>query len=304
MTLALLITALFAVGGALLRADSSALAGRLFDAELLLIALSAAFLIITSIKEVLRVNTSLTLSQLAALENAVARVSSESSAKNDFIAILAHELRNPLAPIVSAVELLKLKGPRDADDAEALDMMTERIGVIERLLDDLLDISRISKGKVALKHEEVDLEVILKRAVLSTDHRRKKLSQPLVFQAPKTPLRIAGDPMRLEQIFSNLLTNASKYSGSGSTVTLRAQQKGSNAEIEVSDQGIGLSPEALESIFIPFHQLAQGGRNIKGLGIGLALVRNFTLMHKGSVTVLSGGPGLGSRFIVTLPLLR
>src|SRR3989344_4862443 len=162
VTLAILITSIFAVGGVLASADYSALAGRLFETELFLIALAAAFFIITSIKEASRVNANLTLSELEALENAVAKVSSESRAKNDFITILAHELRNPLAPVISAIELLKLKGPRDEDDAKALDMMEERIGVIERLLDDLLDVSRISKGKVALKHEAVDLEVILR----------------------------------------------------------------------------------------------------------------------------------------------
>src|SRR3989338_2797276 len=190
MTLALLVTSLFAISSVFISA---------FDAELFLIALSATFFIITSIKEASRVNANLTLSELEALENAVAKVSSESRAKNDFITVLAHELRNPLAPVISAIELLKLKGPRDEDDAKALDMMEERIGVIERLLDDLLDVSRISKGKVALKHEAVDLEVILRRAVLSTDHHRKKLHQPLVFQAPKTPLFVAGDK-RLVQL--------------------------------------------------------------------------------------------------------
>ena len=294
MTLALLVTSLFAISSVFISA---------FDAELFLIALSATFFIITSIKEASRVNANLTLFQLAALEKSIAAVSSESSAKNDFITVLAHELRNPLAPVISAVELLKLKGPRDADEAEALDMMVERIGVIERLLDDLLDISRVSKGKIALKHEEVDLEVVLGRAVLSTDHHRKKLRQPLVFQAPETPLCVSGDPVRLEQIFSNLLTNASKYSGSGDTVTLRARKKGDTAEITVSDEGVGLGQDELETIFIPFHQLAQGGRSMKGLGIGLALVRSFVLMHGGTVAVASGGPGLGSRFTVTLPLL-
>jgi len=109
--------------------------------------------------------------------------------------------------------------------------------------------------------------------------------------------------VRLEQIFSNLLTNASKYSGSGDTVTLRARKKGDTAEITVSDEGVGLGQDELETIFIPFHQLAQGGRSMKGLGIGLALVRSFVLMHGGTVAVASGGPGLGSRFTVTLPLL-
>lgn len=295
VTLALLITALFAI---------AAPAGNLFEIELFLIALSIILLTVTSLEEELRVNANLVRSQFATLENAVSRVSSESKAKNDFIAVLAHELRNPLAPIVSALELLKLKGTHDEDDVRAFDMMTERMGVVRQLLDDLLDISRISEHKVVLKQETVNLEAVLEHAVLSTDHHRKQRHQQLVFRAPETPLRVLGDPVRLEQIFSNLLTNASKYSDSGDTVTLSAQQKDSTVEIEVSDQGLGLSPGALETIFIPFHQLEQGERSMKGLGIGLALVRSFVEMHGGAVAATSDGPGLGSSFTVNLPLFH
>lgn len=297
VTLALLLTSLFAV--------ANAPAGLVFDTELLLILLAVILLITTSLEEQLRVSTSLMLSQLATLENAVARVSSESSAKNDFIAILAHELRNPLAPIVSAIELLKLKGPRDEDDARTLDMMVERTGVIQRLLNDLLDISSISKGKISFKKEVADLAVALTRAVLSTDHHRKQRHQRLIFKAPETPLYIAGDPMRLEQIFSNLLTNASKYSGSGDTVTLSVRPQETSVEVEVCDEGVGLDSDALEYIFVPFHQLEQDGKTQRGrgLGIGLALVRSFVEMHGGTAVAMSNGLGLGSRFTVTLPLL-
>ncbi|MEK7109534.1 MAG: ATP-binding protein [Patescibacteria group bacterium] len=295
VTLALLITALFAI---------AAPAGNLFEVELFLIALSIISLTVASLEEELRVNANLMHSQFATLENAVSRVSSESKAKNDFIAVLAHELRNPLAPIVSALELLKLKGTHDEDDVRAFDMMTERMGVVRHLLDDLLDISRISEHKVVLKQETVNLEVVLEHAVLSTNHHRKQRHQQLVFRAPKTPLLVRGDPVRLEQIFSNLLTNASKYSDSGDTITLSAQQKDSTAEIEVSDEGLGLSPGALETIFIPFHQLEQSERSMKGLGIGLALVRSFVEMHGGTVAAASDGPGLGSRFTVSLPLFH
>ncbi|OGG50731.1 hypothetical protein A2763_02295 [Candidatus Kaiserbacteria bacterium RIFCSPHIGHO2_01_FULL_54_36] len=303
VTLALCITSLFAIAGTLASTESVALAQRLFEVELFLIALSASFLLISSLAEDRRVNRNIMFSQLATLENMLARVSSESRAKNDFIAILAHELRNPLAPIVSTIDLLQLKGPRDAEEKEGLDMMADRMATVRRLLDDLLDVSRISEGKISLKKEQVELESALKSAILSTEHHRKELHQTLVFRGANRPLYVAGDSVRIEQIFSNLLTNASKYSNSGDTITLLVREEQGLAEIEVSDEGVGLSPHALETIFLPFQQIEQGERSEKGLGIGLALVRNFVEMHGGAVSAESEGIGAGSRFTVRLPVL-
>lgn len=302
VTLALLLISGFAIANVLTEGAAATLSERLLGTEFFLIAIAAIFLILTSVKEEFRVNAGLMRSQLGTLQNAVARVSSESKAKNDFIAILAHELRNPLAAILLGVELLQLKGPRDREDTETLEMITERMGFMQRLLEDLLDTSRISEGKVVLKQKRVDLRVVLKAAVLSTEHHRHELHQQLVFQLPKNPLWVMGDSVRLEQIFSNLLTNASKYSSSGDTVSIHIQQNGTVVEVGVGDNGVGLNPDALESIFIPFHQLRQSERGNKGLGIGLALVHSFVLMHGGSVTVTSPGAGLGSCFTVSLPL--
>ncbi len=304
ITLALLLTSCFAITSVALYSPAPLVVDYLFQTELLLIMLTLLFFIITSLEEDRRVNTNIMHSQLATLRNAVARESSESKAKNDFIAILSHELRNPLAPVISSIDLMKLKGGRDAEDTELLTMMENRMDTIRRLLDDLLDISRISEGKVDLKREQVSLDVVLKRAVLSTEHHRKELHQRLVLNMPKQQLHVLGDAVRLEQVFSNLLTNASKYSPSGTTITLSMREEGHNASIEVSDRGIGIRPNELETIFLPFHQVEQDARNKKGLGIGLTLVRNFVELHGGTIEAYSDGAGLGSRFVVTIPLMR
>lgn len=309
VSLGLLLTSLIAVTSIALQSPPELVIQLLFQTELFMSTLAIIFFIITSLEEDRRVNTNIMHSQMAMLRNAIARESSESQAKNDFIAILSHELRNPLAPVVSSIELLKLKGPRDDEDAELFKIMEDRMVTVRRLLDDLLDISRISEGKVTLKKIPVDLEPAIKRAVLSTEHHRKELHQRLVLKLlPRSP-KVLGDAVRLEQVFSNLLTNASKYSASGETVTLtmrlpnRAGEDASVVEVEVSDHGVGLQPQELETIFLPFHQLNQDERK-KGLGIGLTLVRNFVQLHGGTIEAQSQGLGRGSQFTVRLPILE
>lgn len=303
ITLALVITSVFAVAGVLLHAQPAMLVTSLYQVEILTIVLAVIFFIVTSLEEDRRVNTNIMHSQMAALRNAVAKESSESKAKNDFIAILSHELRNPLAPILSSIDLLKLKNSRDAEDMEILTMMDDRMNTIRRLLDDLLDISRISEGKIVLKKDVVDLASVLKNAIVSTEHHRKELHQRLVTRFPQKPLSIVGDAVRLEQVFSNLLTNASKFSSSGDTITLHMREHDGVAEIEVIDRGVGIRPEELETIFLPFRQVQEGERSKKGLGIGLTLVRNFVEMHSGTIQAYSDGRRRGSRFVVRLPLV-
>ncbi len=303
ITLALMITSLFAISNALVGTDSGAIGEQLFDTEILFIALGISFSIITSLEEDRRVNTNLTLSQLGALTNAVARVSSESKAKNDFIAILGHELRNPLASILSYIELLQLKGSHDADDTKALEVMMDRMGVVRRLLDELLDMSRITEGKITIKKEAIDLDEVLTKAILSTEHHRKELHQQLVYTALSKSLYVSGDRLRLEQVFSNLLTNASKYSSSGDTIEIKVTKNNHEVRIEIIDTGVGLNADDLKVIFLPFQQIEQGERTKKGLGIGLALVRNFIEMHDGNIVAISPGRGLGSTFTVRLPAL-
>jgi len=276
---------------------------RLFSTEGLLIVLAVIFYIVASLEEDRRLNSNLMRHQLSTLENAVARVSSESKAKNDFIAVLAHELRNPLAPVVSGIDLLKLKAEPDSEDLETLTMMEDRMQMVRRLLDDLLDISRISENKLRVAEDPVELDVVVRHAILSTEHYRKERHQSFTYRPADEPLVVAGDATRLEQVVSNLLTNASKYTDPGGSITLLLTRTGEHARIHVRDKGIGLDPSLLEAVFTPFHQIDSGKRSIKGLGIGLALVRSFVEMHGGTVEARSEGKGQGSEFVVTLPLL-
>lgn len=300
LTLALTASFIFVLTATVARSPASGLEHQLYAEELTLAALGIATLLLSSLAEELRVTSYVLRSQLAILENAVTRVRGESQAKNDFVAILAHELRNPLAPISYAIELMKLKGTRDAEDIETFDMITDRIETIRRLLDDLLDSSRISEGKIVLERSTVDLAEILRRSIISTEHHRRHLHQKITFKAV-APAIVYGDPVRLEQIFSNLLTNASKYSNPGDTVTVRMRSDDPDIEVVVEDQGVGLDAAMLDSIFTPFQQIEQGTRTRQGLGIGLSLVRSFVEMHNGTVKAMSEGLGRGSRFVVRIP---
>lgn len=299
VTLAVLITSGFALWDAL-RSDPSG--AQLPEAQWLMITLSILLYIIVSLEEDRRVNTNLLRSQLSTLENAFARISSESRAKNNFIAILAHELRNPLAPVVSAIDHMKLTSS-NPDERQTLTMMEESMTTVKRLLDDLLDVSRITEGKIELKRERLALIDVIQRSVLSTEHYFKERHQALVFKN-KQKLYVDGDAVRLEQVFSNLLTNASKYSNSGDTISISVKKTGDAAEVHVIDEGIGIEASWLDTIFLPFHQLDSGARHKKGLGIGLALVQSFVHMHDGTVEALSRGKGRGSTFIVRLPLSK
>jgi CheY-like chemotaxis protein len=169
------------------------------------------------------------------------------------------------------------------------------------LLDDLLDSSRISEGKIAMHKEVVDLEGVLRRAVLSTEHAFHERHQSLATVYPRQPLFVEGDPIRLEQVFTNLLTNASKYSPSGERVEIILRATDGKVVVHVKDKGVGIEAETMEHIFKPFYQSGKASAVKKGLGIGLALVRGFVTMHGGTIQAVSSGPGKGSEFIVTLP---
>ncbi|MDB5265874.1 MAG: Two-component system, OmpR family, sensor histidine kinase VicK [Parcubacteria group bacterium] len=303
VTLALLLTGIFGVWNVVSTVPPELFNVQLFTVQTLLITISIVILIIVSLEEDRRLNTTLMRSQLSTLENAVARIGAESQAKNDFIAVLAHELRNPLAPVVSAIDYLKISAPRDAEEMDTLDMMDSRMKIVRRLLDDLLDVSRISEGKLSITRERVNIEMIIKRAILSTAHHIKERHQTLIYKDGIKSLFVSGDPVRLEQIFSNLITNASKYSDSGDSITVVLKKNNGTVEIKITDEGIGIPAESLQHIFTPFHQVGTGKRTQNGLGIGLALVQSFVGAHGGSVTVSSKGVGKGSEFMVLLPLI-
>lgn len=305
VTLAVLATSTFAITSLFVGPMMPAAADfgvRLYELETFLMIISVIFFILVSLEEDRRLTTNLIKSQVSSLENAVSRISSESKAKNDFIAVLAHELRNPLAPIASAIDLLRTKENLSSDELETFTMMDDRMQTIKRLLDDLLDVSRISEGKLTIRKEVIDIGTLINRAVLSTAHYFKERHQSLIIKLPEEELLIEADAVRIEQVFSNLLTNASKFSDGGDRIIFSARRRGDLAEIIIQDPGLGIDRDMLEHIFVAFHQIEMGNRNKKGLGIGLALVRSFVEMHGGTVTAASEGIGTGSKFTILLPI--
>lgn len=226
-------------------------------------------------------------------------------AKNEFLAMLAHELRNPLAPILNATHLLQR---HDKDDLKpirwASDIIERQVKQLAHLVDDLLDMARISRGKVTLCKERVDLETIVARAVETSRPLIVEHQHELAVILPPEPVWLEADPTRLAQVLSNLLNNAAKYSENGGRIRLTAACTGGEVEIRVRDTGIGIPPEMLPHVFDLFTQVDRApDRSQGGLGIGLSLVKSLVEMHGGSVTGSSQGPGQGSEFTVRLPLL-
>jgi signal transduction histidine kinase/DNA-binding response OmpR family regulator len=224
--------------------------------------------------------------------------------KNEFLSMLAHELRNPLAPLLNGVELLRLSGPSRPDLAEIEDMMERQVKHLVRMVDDLLDISRITRGKIWLRTEPLDVGVIVARAVEVSrpflDARRHEFTVAL----PDKPLQVEGDAIRLAQVLTNLLHNASKYTEEGGRIWLSVAHEGKEAVFRIRDTGVGIPAEMLASVFDLFTQVERTlDRSHGGLGIGLTLVRRLVEMHGGSVQVYSSGPGQGSEFTVRLPAL-
>ena len=222
--------------------------------------------------------------------------------KTEFISMLAHELRNPLAPVVNAVEILK-RNPTETQASRMRDLMHAQIGRMTRLIDDLLDVSRVNLGKVTLKVGDVSPPEVCDAAVESVRHAVEARRQELRLDVPADLPMMRGDKVRLEQVICNLLSNASKYGREGGFIALSARASNGQLRIVVEDDGRGIAPDFLPHVFELFAQddvpldRAEGG-----LGIGLALVKSLVEMHGGEVAAFSDGPGKGSRFVVQLPL--
>jgi signal transduction histidine kinase len=226
-----------------------------------------------------------------------------SQRKDEFLATLAHELRNPLAPIRNAVSVLRLSGAGYAPD-KALEMMDRQIDHIIRLVDDLMEVSRITRGKIELRDEQVDLNMVIATALEASRSMIKAADHEFNLDLPSSPLIVNGDPVRLTQVIANLLNNAAKYTEPGGSISLSARRQGEEAVVTVTDNGIGISADALRSVFDMFVQA--GDRHDRagtgaGLGIGLTLVRSIVELHGGRVTAESPGIGRGARFRVRLP---
>ncbi|MGH8168679.1 MAG: ATP-binding protein, partial [Woeseiaceae bacterium] len=221
--------------------------------------------------------------------------------KDEFLAMLSHELRNPLATIRNSVQLLRLD-PGRAMQEKVLAPLERQVGTLARLVDDLMDVSRVTMGRVRLQRSDVPVNRILRDA--ASTMRREMIDRGHAFTVSKADpdLVVNVDVMRLEQVVTNLLTNASKYTPEGGRIELAAERDGDDAVIRVRDSGIGIQPEVLPEVFDLFAQGATTlDRSKGGLGIGLALVKYLVEMHDGSVTAASDGPGAGSEFVVRLP---
>jgi signal transduction histidine kinase len=223
--------------------------------------------------------------------------------KDEFLATLAHELRNPLAPIRNALEILKIAGDDPAKSRMAREMMQRQVSQMVRLVDDLLDVSRITTGKLALRKSVFDLLGAITDAVETVRPFIESRGQVLQLDVSRTPIAIEGDRTRLAQVFSNLLNNAAKYTESQGRIRLAVRQEGDEAVVSVSDNGIGIAPEAMEKIFDMFVQVDRTlDRSQAGLGVGLTLTRRLVELHHGSIEARSEGSGKGSEFIVRLPV--
>lgn len=221
--------------------------------------------------------------------------------KDEFLAMLAHELRNPLAPLRSGLDLLAMD---DRSDRETIELMQQQIEHVVRLVDDLLDVSRIMRGKIELRREPVELSALVNRVAAAVGPMMEDNAQQLVVSLPEQPVWLNADPVRLVQVVENLLNNAAKYSDVGSRVDLSAELQNGQVAISVRDTGIGIEPELLPRVFDLFTQSSRSlDRAQGGLGIGLTLVHRLVQMHGGTIAAASNGPGQGSTFTVRLPVV-
>ena len=223
--------------------------------------------------------------------------------KNDFLSMLAHELRNPLAPIRNAAQLLERHVPDEPGVKWACEVIDRQVVQMVRLVDDLLDVARITRDKIHLQREKIDLSAVISRAVEASRPAIDASRHQFQVEHPPKPIRIAGDMIRLTQVLTNLLNNAAKYTEAGGRIWLRYGPENDSAVIRIRDTGIGIPPQMLESVFELFTQVDRAlDRSHGGLGIGLTLVKRLVEMHDGVVEANSEGLGKGSEFIVRLPI--
>ena len=239
--------------------------------------------------------------EIARRESAEAALRATDRRKDDFLATLAHELRNPLAPIRQAALISKSIHSTEAQKHWSHDVIDRQVGHMALLLDDLLDISRVTRGVLNLRVEMTDLATVIDSAVETARPVVSAKQHQLTIELPPGPVRFAGDPLRLAQIFSNLLTNAAKYTPAQGRIRLRATCDETQITVSVTDTGIGIPVESLAGLFTMFSQVNAGHQGEGGLGIGLALARGLVELHGGTIEARSAGVGQGSEFIVRLP---
>ncbi len=222
--------------------------------------------------------------------------------KDEFLATLAHELRNPLAPIRMAVSLVRSRP--SGESVRYLDVIERQAENLSRLVDDLLDVARVTSGKIELRKEEVDIATVVGSAVEATRHLIDLRRHAAAVTLPAHPVHVLGDLVRLEQVLVNLLTNAAKYTPCGGQLWLTVEPSGDDVELRVRDTGVGIAPELLDRVFDLFQQAERSlDRAEGGLGIGLTVARTLVEMHGGTIEARSGGAGRGAEFVVRLPRL-
>jgi signal transduction histidine kinase len=225
--------------------------------------------------------------------------------KTEFLATLAHELRNPLAPLSNGLNLMRIASGQPQMLEKTRLMMERQVQHMVHLVDDLLDVARISTGKVDLRRRSMDLREVVATAVETSAALIEKAGHKLMVDLPDEPLHLDADPTRIAQIVSNLLNNAAKYTPDGGRIALKAVRDGDEAVLTVADSGIGIDPPAIPKVFEMFAQVPGAtGRPQGGLGIGLSLVQSLVALHGGTVQAASAGPGQGSTFTVRLPLMQ
>jgi signal transduction histidine kinase len=239
------------------------------------------------------------------LQEQAKQLANEARLKDEFLAMLAHELRNPLAPIRNGIDVLRILPPSGEQAQQTLDMMEEQTNNLVRLIDDLLDVSRITRGKMELRRQRVALAKIITNAIQTAEQLIYATGHELTVVQARERLYAHGDPARLTQVVANLLNNAAKYTPPGGKILLTTERIGDEAAIRVKDNGSGIASEMLPHIFEMFVQADSSlNRTYGGLGIGLTLVKSLVEMHGGTVEVTSQGLGKGSEFTVRLPLLQ
>lgn len=307
MTLALFVVATLAIGGAFwgpgISQNIIKIQSYLFQTELFVMTLGIIFSMFVSMEEERKDALKASRKYIEQLEHGLEETRSREREKVEFLAILAHELRNPLSPVMSSLDLLALRGADQKDAPRLISVIDTHVRTIARLLDDLLDVSRISRKRMKLEKEPVSLQEVLKRSLETTSPFIESRQHTLETSIPGEPLYVEADLVRLTQVFSNILFNAAKYTPEGGTITVRCTQRDGTAVVSVKDTGIGIPKEMLKRIFRPFTQVNRSlSRPGTGLGIGLSLTEQLAKMHGGRVTATSDGEGTGSEFTVELPL--